>query len=103
MALLGKGPGSNLIFDENRVHLEKTKTLPVWGGAAGGVCLAIFCGKDRFDRFGTWPSNQRYNRFGLPYTASWDEGIVEAAMITPAEGLYSNSKPSSEAFCLVLS
>ena len=41
---------------------------------AGGVCFAIFCGKDRFDRFGTWPSNQRYKRFDLRYT-------VETAMI----------------------
>ena len=43
--------------------------------------FAICCGKDRFDRFGTWPSNQRYKRFGLRYTAVCDKSIVEAAMV----------------------
>ena len=34
----------------------------------------------RFDRFGTWPSNQRCNRFALRYTAVCDKSIVETAM-----------------------
>ena len=47
------------------------------GGLEGWRCFAIFCGKDRFDRFGTWPSNQRYMRFGLRSTAVCDKSIVE--------------------------
>ena len=39
-------------------------------GVAGGVRFAISCGKERFDPFGTWPSNQRYKRFGSRYYGS---------------------------------
>jgi len=40
-----------------------------WRQVAAGVVwrwwdVAIFCGTDRFDRFGTRPQNQRYKRFG---------------------------------------
>ena len=50
------------------------------GGLEGWRCFAFFCGKDRFDRFGTWSSNQRYKWFGLRYTAVWDKSIVETAI-----------------------
>ena len=62
-------------------------------GVAGGVCFAILCGKDRFDRFGMWPSNQRYNRFGLRYTPVCDKSFVETAMTSKNRAILQSDIP----------